>query len=206
MAVDTSQRSPSHRPNRAARARQGIRLLRSLRAVRRFRDAPIPDAALTDILESARWCGSAKNTQPWQFVVVRDRETLTQLAQMGPFTDFIRNAAMAIGLVMDGEGRGQSLDCGRVAQNIMLAAHAHGIGSCIGTINPDENEQKTLRLLGVPAGHSLRILIGLGFPASGDTVDPATGSPRRSVLPSMGRKPLAELVHYGRFGQREPGF
>src|ERR1700738_5426413 len=57
-----------------------IALLRGLRAVRQLRPDPLPDAILQDILEVARWSGSAGNRQPWEFVVVRDRDTLGQLA------------------------------------------------------------------------------------------------------------------------------
>jgi len=191
-------------PPKALTPAQAIRLLRSLRAVRRYRDDPIPAGALQDILEAARWCGSAKNTQPWQFMVVRERSTLEALSKCGPYLDYMKHATLGIAILIEGEGRGNSFDAGRVAQNIMLAAHAHGIGSCNGTINPDENEPVALRLLGVPDGYSLRVLIGLGYPESGDTVDPVSGPPPRSVLPSMGRKPLAELVSYERFGRREP--
>ena len=53
-----------------------IRFLRGLRAVRQLRPEPLPEAVLNDILEVARWSGSAGNRQPWEFVVVRDRQML----------------------------------------------------------------------------------------------------------------------------------
>jgi len=55
--------------------------LRSLRAVRRFSSQTIPDEVLMDVLETARWTGSSKNTQPWHVIVVRKRETLVALAK-----------------------------------------------------------------------------------------------------------------------------
>ncbi len=178
--------------------------LRTLRAVRRYRQEPIPQAVLHDILEAGRWCGSSRNSQPWQFVVVRDRATLEQLSRLGSYAGHVAGAALAIALVMEGEGRGASFDAGRVAQNLMLAAHAHGVGSCIASIAPEENERAALRLLGVPAGYSLRVVIAFGYPAPREQDRTIAGQPRERVLVMVGRKPLSELVHYERFGQRMP--
>jgi nitroreductase len=159
---------------------------------------------LRDVLEVARWCGSGKNRQAWHFVVVRDRATLAALSRLGPYTEHVADAAAAIAVVMEGVGQGYSFDAGRVSQNIMLAAHAHGVASCNASIFSPENEQAALDLLGVPAGHSLRVVIALGYAAPGDTMDTPTGPPRRSALTMLGRKPLAEVAHYERFGRHDP--
>src|SRR5579864_2448116 len=106
-----------------------LTFLRGMRAVRRFSSDPIPDDVLQDILQAARWSGSSKNTQPWHLIVVRKRATLETLAKCGPFAGHLAGAAAAIALVME-DGRRQ-FDEGRLAQNLMLAAWAHGVGSCI---------------------------------------------------------------------------
>src|SRR6187402_954545 len=85
-----------------------IRFLCSLRTLRRYRDEPVPEAALRDILEAGRWCGSAVNRQPWQFVVVRDPATRSQLASLNPYAEFFADAPVCIAVVMDGEGTGLS--------------------------------------------------------------------------------------------------
>ncbi len=59
-------------------------LLRDERNVRHFAPDPVPDEAIAAILDVARWTGSAKNAQPWHFVVVRDRATIAALAGLGP--------------------------------------------------------------------------------------------------------------------------
>lgn len=176
--------------------------LRTLRSVRRYRDDPVPEDVLRDVLDVARWCGSGKNRQAWHFVVVRDRATLAALAPLGPYTEHVADAATGIAIVM--EGQGYSYDVGRVSQNIMLAAHAHGVASCNASIFSPENEQAALDLLGVPPGHSLRVVIALGYPAPGDTMDTPTEPPRRSAMTMLGRKPLTEVAHYERFGQHDP--
>ena len=141
-----------------------IRLLCSLRSLRRYRDDPVPDEVVRDVLEAGRWCGSARNRQPWQFVVVRDPATRAQLARLGPYAEFVADAPVCIAVVMDGEGTGFSFDAGRVTQTLLLAAHAHGIGSCNAGIAPAEHERAALQLLGVPPGHSLGMVVALNGP------------------------------------------
>ena len=73
-----------------------IAFLRGLRAVRQLRPDPLPEPVLHDILEVARWSGSAGNRQPWEFVVVRDRDMLAQLAAIdGANAGHLANAAAA---------------------------------------------------------------------------------------------------------------
>ena len=177
---------------------QATDLLRSLRAVRRFSAQPIPDEVVQDILEAARWTGSAKNMQPWELVVVSDREMLAHLGTLGRYAGHLAGARLAVVLVLDDPGH--AFDAGRLAQNIMLAAWAHGVGSCIGSLAPDENERRAKELLGVPRDRSMRTAISLGYPAGQEarllrSAPPAT----RAVVPT-GRKPLAELVSWDRYG------
>ncbi len=145
---------------------------------------------MTDILEVARWTGSAKNTQPWHFIVIRDRETLRQLSGMGNFTAFIANSPLAIAVVMNGTNiHTEPYDHGRVEERIMLAAKAHGLGS--GTAWYDPNAVR--EILGVPEPYVVRSLIGIGVPADGD-------NSARGV--EGGRTPLQELVSENRFMPR----
>lgn len=155
---------------------------------------------IQDILEVGRWTGSAKNTQPWEVLVVRDRETLRQLATFGHFADHLAGAAFAIVLIMASSAN--SFDAGRLAERLMLAAAAHGLGSCIGSIFPVANEVRAKALLGVPAERELHTTIGFGYPADETAGRIQTTPEVKSVLPSIGRKPLGEIAHDERFGQR----
>ncbi|MDE3078073.1 MAG: nitroreductase family protein [Chloroflexota bacterium] len=172
-------------------------LIRSLRAVRRFDSRAIPASVLADILESARWTGSAKNTQPWHLVVVRDRLSLQRLSSCGRFASHVAGAAAATVLVMDGPR--SSLDAGRLAQNIMLAAWAHGVGSCIGSIF-EEGEARAKELLGIPSDRWVPLAISLGYPADESARRVSTDATWSSVLPQLGRKPLAELASWEEYG------
>jgi nitroreductase len=172
------------------------KLIKSLRSVRQFSDREIPDDVLTDILDTGRWTGSAKNSQPWDLIVVRDRETLKALAKCGQFAWHLAGAKLAIALVMRGEDAWSAMDEGRLMQNLMLAAWAHGVGSCIGSIYP-QHHQRARELLGIPENRYLRTMLSIGYPASPDALrlPPNAGIPR-------GRRPLDELVSWERFGTR----
>ncbi|HJX19887.1 MAG TPA: nitroreductase family protein [Steroidobacteraceae bacterium] len=155
--------------------------LRSLRAVREFQRKPVPDAIVQDILEVARWSGSASNRQFGEVIVVRKPETLQALAGLGGYVGHLRGAAIGIVLVMPGEWpEGETFDEGRLAERIMLGAWAHGVGSSVGWFSP-EGRKDAKRILGVPPKPVVRTAISLGYPAV---------APRRGT-----RKPIDELVH-----------
>jgi nitroreductase len=172
------------------------KLIKSLRAVRQFSDREIPDDVLRDILETGRWAGSSKNTQPWDLVVVTNRDTLAALAECGRFAWHLAGAKLALALVMRGEDAWSGMDEGRLMQNLMLAAWAHGVGSCIGSIYP-EHQQRARELLGIPENRYLRTMLSIGYPASPEALrlPPNAGIPR-------GRRPLDDLVSRERFGTR----
>jgi nitroreductase len=183
---------------------QPTRFLRGLRAVRRFDPRPVPDDVLADILEIARWTGSAKNAQPWHLVVVTDRETLERLSRLAPFGDHVARAPAAIAVVMSERSRSRSFDEGRITERIMLAAWAHEIGSCIATLFPEEREDEAIVLLGAPAGSGLRTVVSLGYPADHMARSLSSTPYLRGVVP-VGRKPVEEVVSFERYGASPPG-
>jgi nitroreductase len=169
-----------------------ISFLRTLRAVRTFRPEPVPQEVIDDILEVARWSGSASNKQPWEMLVVRERDTLTSLASVDGYAGHLARATLGIVLVMAGDREEQeTYDEGRVAERIMLAAHAHGVGSSIGWIvGPGRDAAR--ELLGIPGHKVVRTAISLGYP------DEQARRPRSGRGPA--RKPLDEIVHNERYG------
>jgi nitroreductase len=170
-----------------------------MRAVRRFSPEPVSDEVLTDILQAARWTGSAKNTQPWHLIVVRVRQTLRALSECGQFAYHLADAPLGIALVM--HARGNAFDAGRLAQSIMLAAWAHGVGSCIASLFPDENEGRAKELLGVPRERWMGQSISLGYPADAAALKVSLTPLRTSGLP-LGRAGLADLVSWEQYGRQ----
>jgi nitroreductase len=134
-------------------ARLGLRLnqltdfLRSLRAVREFQRKAVPDDVVQDILEVARWSGSASNRQFGEIIVVRERETLHALADLGGYVGHLRDAALAMLLVMPGEWpEGETFDEGRLAERIMLGAWAHGWGPRSDGSRPKDGKKRSASL------------------------------------------------------------
>jgi len=170
-------------------------LIKSLRSVRQFSERQIPDDVLLDILDAGRWTGSAKNTQPWDLIVVKNRQSLEALAKCGRYARHLAYAPLAIALVMRGDDVATLMDEGRLMQNLMLAAWAHGIGSCIASIYPADNQQRARDLLGIPKDRHLRTMLSIGYPAGPE----ALRLPENAPIP-RGRRPLGELVSWERFG------
>jgi nitroreductase len=156
----------------------------SLRSVRQFDlSRPIAEAALQQILQAGRMSGSSKDSQPWWFIVVTDRSTLTALSQTGDFAQHIAGAALAIAIVFDPQFYRGEFDSGRTAQNMMLAAWQAGIGSCLASMH---READTKAVLGVPAELRLQHIISFGYPLPVQQTIP--------VAPQRPRKPLDEIV------------
>jgi nitroreductase len=102
---------------------------------------------------------------------------------------------------MDGSSGSANVlfDEGRLAERIMLAAWAHGVGSCVATLFPEKNVRAAGELLGVPAGRSVRTVISLGYPADADARFLRSTPLLRAVVPT-GRKPLEKLVSWEKYG------
>ncbi len=161
--------------------------LLTLKTVRSFTSEMVSDEHLTQILEAGRWTGSAKNLQYWSFVVVTDPAQKEAMVACGDFMTPVANAPMAIALMRDPGG--YDFDTGRLAQNMMLAASAVGVGSCPVTMHRSDMAHE---VLGLPKDHFCRYALALGYP---DLVSETEGrAAQRQYLP-VGRKPLSELVH-----------
>ena len=172
-----------------------IAALTGLRQSRRFLDRPVPPDVVYDLLEVARWTGSAKNGQPWEFIVVDDRATNAALATMGQYAGFLDNVALSIVIVLNGTSpRSEAYDEGRLSERLMLAAAHHGLGSGTAWFSTPENKDQVCNLLGIPPDLDVWSAVGFGY------VD-STQAQRVSTV-GGGRKPLAELVSYGRYGNR----
>ena len=161
------------------------------RAVREFSEEPIPDDQLAGVVNAGRRAQSSKNTQPWHFIVVRDRETLTTMSQLGRFAKQLAGAAAAIVILTPDPSERWSImfDAGQSAGYMQLAAWELGIGTCPVTIyEPD----KVRKLLGFPDDLHVRVVLSMGYPN-----DPGelTASPHKG-----GRKALPEVVSYDHWG------
>ena len=159
--------------------------IRTVLAVRHFKDTPIPEPTVRQIVEAGRLTASAGNGQPWHFIVVRDKETLRRLGQLASTGPYIAQAPLAIVVAMDRSPLANS-DGSRAIQDMILAAWSQGVGSNWVGVN---NLQEVNRLLGIPEEVSVLSIVPFGYPAE------AVGKGQKK------RKPLGEVAYNERWGK-----
>ncbi len=173
-----------------------LRTLRNLRQSRQFDGSPMDKADLQRILEVARWTGSSRNSQPWQLVVVDDREQLKRLAHVRELNIWMQEASAAIAIVLPGDTNvAHSYDEGRLSERIMLAADALGYGSGTAWYTNEQETSAAKEILQVPVDATLRSLVVIGR---------VREEAKSGGKPGSGRKPLDEIVSYNTFGNRQP--
>jgi len=178
-------------------ARDLLGHLRKVRQVRQYRPDSVPSDAVAELLEVARWTGSSRNTQPWHFVVVDDRDLLRRLSQLRPAITWIAGAPLGIAIVLDGASEiSEAYDEGRVSERLLIAATALGLGGGVAWYGDATQQAEAKRLLGIPPERTARSIVTIGYPHS--VRDPRPSTARR------GRKPLAEIVSLNSFGTRWP--
>ena len=161
------------------------------RNVREFTDRPISDVNLDRILEAGRRAPSSKNWQPWDFVLVTDRQVLGELSKVWVGAGHIARAAAAIVLVapmLEDEMKQGWLhfDHGQATMTMMIAAADLGIGSGHSAV---QDQALARELLGIPEDRYGEAIISLGYPLD----RPLT------PLKRMDRRPLEDVVHRGRW-------
>jgi nitroreductase len=161
------------------------------RNVRDFDDRPLPRELLERILEAGRRAPSARNRQPWDFVVVTDREQLSELANVSPGAGHVATSAATVALILPDtdepatHDRAQ-YDLGQATMAMMIAAADLGVGSGHAGVS-DRNLAR--RLLGLPEDRYAARFIDLGYPAD-RPLKPIRNPNRRS---------FDEVIHWGRW-------
>jgi nitroreductase len=130
----------------------------SRREARTYDGTPLDADAKRRILEAGRLAGSSRNRQQRRFVVLRDREAVSRVVWS---PENIVGAALVVAIVVSGKGP-LSLDAGRAAQNMLLAAHAEGIGSCPNGIS---DADAAAALIGAGEGEQVATILSFGYPS-----------------------------------------
>jgi len=161
--------------------------VRTVLAVREFQSKPVPDSVIHRVIESARLTGSSQNGQPWDFVVVQNRETLVKLGSLvGQWGQYNAQAAFAVAVAIDKSSPFGISDASRAIQSMVLTAWSEGIGSnWTGWVGMTG----VASLLGVPENLDVVAVVPFGYPTQVRT----RGKKRR--------KNLSEIAHRERFGQ-----
>jgi nitroreductase len=154
--------------------------IRTRRSIRKYKSEPVTRELVEKVLEAGRWATTGGNRQPWEFYVVTDAKRRAEMSVMGGSGRWIAQAPVCIVIFM-AEGLTPVQDCAAAAENMLLAAHALGLGACwIG--NPNASFAERARpYFGAREGLRFFAFISLGY---------ADESPQKD------RKPLSEIVHW----------
>jgi len=164
------------------------------RSVRAYLNKPVPEDVLMKILEAGRLAPSAKNLQPWHFVVVTDSKKREVLSR-GRWAKFLKDCPVAIVGCGDEElsPRWHAVDVSIAMQQMVLAATAEGLGTCwIGSF--DEAEVKGC--LGIPEHQRVVAMLALGYPKDGPGI-------AARILGARRRRPLDDVVSWESFGAKK---
>jgi nitroreductase len=166
-----------------------LEAIKARRNVRQFTDEAIPDADLDRILAAGRLAPSAKNWQPWDFVVVTDRDQLERLSRVWFGGKHVAGAAAAIALTLplldDPDRRLMAqFDLGQTAAFIQIAAADLGVGCGHSSVGDQDLARE---VLGLPGDVECALILDLGYPSD------------RPLAPLRrhDRRPFDELVHRG---------
>ncbi|MBM7624993.1 nitroreductase family protein [Sporohalobacter salinus] len=174
-----------------------LNLIKTRRSIRRYLDKSVSNELIEKIINAARFTPSAHNKQPWKFIVTRDDQKLKELSESSNYASFLSSAPVAIIVCADYKNSQQReaanehfveyfciQDTAAAIQNILLAAHGLGLGTCwIG----DYSEEQLSEMFDIQEPYYPVGIISLGF------TDKNPATPKR--------KSLDEVLCYEKFNK-----
>ncbi len=146
-----------------------LKAILTRRSIRKYSEKKIPEEYFEILLKAAMHAPSARNKQPWHFILISDREILDKLADVNTSWRMLKEAAKAI--VVCGDLNLEDAesfiiqDCSAATQNILLAAHELGLGTVWLGVHPREERLKPLiRILNIPNNIVPVSMISIGNP------------------------------------------
>jgi len=162
-----------------------IEALKTRRSVRAYTGEPVSRKTLEEIVDCGRLAASARNRQPWEFVVVTDRKKLAELASVTQDSGkFIAGAAAAVVVLCNGEEVYYAEGGANAAHCMLLAAHALGLGACWSQIDKRPWSEDIRKMVGAPEGFKPLCMLGIGHSMG---------------LPDKPKRALAEVLHWEKF-------
>ena len=159
--------------------------IRKRRDIRDFIKKDVPDDVIKKIVEAGRLSPSAMNLQPWNFIVIKNNETLRVLGEFCLSGRFIVGASFAVVVVTEPTNKWHEIDGARAVQNMALAAWNEGVGCCwIGAIDREKVKER----LNIPKNLHVLTILPFGYPEE------------FTVKRKKNRKKAEEVVHWEKFG------
>jgi nitroreductase len=161
-----------------------LEALRTRRSYRRFARRDVPRELIEQIVDAGRLAATARNEQPWEFVVVTDAETRRDIASMADHGPFIADAPVAIA-VLASDTKYYLEDGSAATQNLLVAAHALGLGACWVAGDKKPYAPAVAARLGAPPTVRLVALVAVGYP--------------EGAAPRPHKRSLEDVIHWERF-------
>ena len=161
-------------------------ILKKRRSVREYADKEIAKDVLEKIIDAARFAPTARNVQPWEFVIITQIPTLKKLGAIAENGRFLAQAKACIAIFCADTKYYLEDGCAATC-NVLLAAASLGVGSCWVAGDKKDYCDQVAKLLNAPATYKLVSLISLGYPKSQDS------------FYSPEKKALKELIHWEKF-------
>ncbi len=156
-----------------------IKLLKERRSIRKYQEREVPEDIIKGIIDCARFAPTAINIQPWEFIVITDKEMRKKIADITDYGKFIAEAPVCVAVFC--KDTKYYLEDGSAATTyILLAAKAYGLGSCWVAGDKKNYAEDIRKLLEVPDGYKLVSLISIGYPAEN---------------PVKGKRSLEDVLH-----------
>ena len=163
---------------------EALEALRTRRSCRRFAARDVPRDLVEKVVDAGRLAATARNDQPWEFVVVTDPAARGKIAGKTDYGPFIAHAPVCIAVLCK-DTKYYLEDGSAATQNTLLAAHALGLGACWVAGDKKPYAPEVAGLLGAPEGVRLVALVALGWP--------------EGKLPNPPKRTLPEVLHWGKF-------
>lgn len=139
-----------------------IELIKDRRSVREYTGRPIDVKILEEIVDCGRLAPSARNIQPWAFIVVTEKERLSKIAEQVRWGEFIKDSSACIVVCGDKGAKRFKEDCCLAAENMILAAKSLGVGSCyVAALGKDVEGVR--KLLNIPENFEVVCFLSLGY-------------------------------------------
>ena len=148
---------------------EAIDAIMTRKSVREFEDRPIAKEIVEKLLAAGMQAPTARNGQPWQFVVVADKEALSRVKEFSQYAAMASGASAGILVCADTANEKSrdyfAQDCAAASENILLAAHALSLGGVWTGVYPNEKKMEGFRkLLGIPAHIAPVSFLVIGHP------------------------------------------
>jgi nitroreductase len=161
--------------------------VKTLSSIRSYVKKAVPDSIVREVIEAGRLAPSAHNDQPWQFILVRDREKLEGLGKYCISGKFVSEVDFAVAVLTDPSSKWHEIDGTRAVQNMVLTAWSHKLGSCwIGNID----RSGLMKYLNIPDNLNILTVLPFGY------------FDERQAGSAKNRKPPEQVFHLNAFGNR----